>query len=204
MTDFPVSDEAVIDLLRQHREMTVSDLVLQLDVTSTAVRQRLNRLMSRQLVQRKTVVEGRGRPSHRYSLTAKGRREAGANFGDLAMILWEELRAIENPEVRRGMLRRVAERLADFYAEQIDAKSVEGKMEALAALLRDRKVPFSVGSHGELPVLTAAACPYPELAEQDRSICAMERMMFSELVGERLHLSACRLDGGTCCTFELT
>jgi predicted ArsR family transcriptional regulator len=50
-------------------------------------------------------------------------------------------------------------------------------------------------------VLTAVACPYPELAEQDRGVCAMERMMFSEMVGERLKLTDCRLDGDACCRF---
>jgi len=53
-----------------------------------------------------------------------------------------------------------------------------------------------------LPLLQARACPYPDLAEQDRSVCSMERMMFSELAGEDLRLSHCRLDGHTCCTFE--
>ena len=54
----------------------------------------------------------------------------------------------------------------------------------------------------DLPLLQARACPYPDLAEQDRSVCSMERMMFSELVGENLRLSNCRLDGHNCCTFE--
>jgi hypothetical protein len=30
----------------------------------------------------------------------------------------------------------------------------------------------------------------------------MERMLFSELVGDNLKLTNCRLDGGSCCTFE--
>jgi predicted ArsR family transcriptional regulator len=64
-------------------------------------------------------------------------------------------------------------------------------------------VPFEVDrSNPQLPVLTALACPYPQLAEQDRSICSLERLMFSELVGENLRLSSCRLDGERCCSFE--
>jgi predicted ArsR family transcriptional regulator len=52
-------------------------------------------------------------------------------------------------------------------------------------------------------VLTALACPYPELADQDRSVCAMERMLFAEVLGESVRLSKCRLDGDTCCSFEV-
>jgi len=59
-----------------------------------------------------------------------------------------------------------------------------------------------VDHSGDLPLLRATACPYPDLAEQDRTVCSMERMMFSELVGENLRLSDCRLDGHSCCTFQ--
>jgi predicted ArsR family transcriptional regulator len=52
-------------------------------------------------------------------------------------------------------------------------------------------------------VLTALACPYPELAEQDRGICAVEKLVFSELLGEKVRLTECRLDGASnCCRFE--
>jgi DeoR family transcriptional regulator, suf operon transcriptional repressor len=40
------------------------------------------------------------------------------------------------------------------------------------------------------------------LAEQDRGICGVERMLFSELLGENIRLSECRLDGASCCRFE--
>ena len=75
-------------------------------------------------------------------------------------------------------------------------------MESLATLFSERRVPFRVESNGQLPVLSVRDCPYPELAEQDRGICALERMMFSELVGDGLRLSECRLDGDECCRFE--
>ena len=75
-------------------------------------------------------------------------------------------------------------------------------MENLAAIFIERDIPFEVENSGQLPVLTALACPYPDLAEQDRGVCAMEKMFFSELIGESLRLTECRLDGATCCTFE--
>ncbi len=71
-----------------------------------------------------------------------------------------------------------------------------------AELFAERNVPFEVEARRALPVLTAVACPYPELAEQDRGICAMEQHAVSELVGDDLRLTECRLDGDTCCRFE--
>ncbi|HRX82159.1 MAG TPA: hypothetical protein P5307_23995, partial [Pirellulaceae bacterium] len=105
---------------------------------------------------------------------------------------------------RRGLLQRLAKRLADVYADQIEGESLEDKMESLATLFGERKVPFTVTREvDKLPILTALACPYPDLAEQDRTICSMEKILFSQLLGEQVSLSQCRLDGESCCTFEV-
>jgi predicted ArsR family transcriptional regulator len=197
------SDVAILDVLRTRDALTVVNLVEILGVTATAVRQRLNRLLAQGYVDRQTVRSGRGRPSHRYVLTAAGRRRTGANFADLAIALWQEIRAIQDPEVRRGLIQRISRRLAGAYAEQVSGATLAARMESLVTLFGERQVPFVVAGEGELPVLTALACPYPDLAEQDRSVCAMERMLFSELLGRSLRLSRCRLDGETCCTFEV-
>ncbi len=196
------SDAQVLDLLRQYDALSISEFAHHMGVTATAVRQRLTRLMSRGLIERVTPKAIRGRPSHRYSLTEKGRRESGHNFGDLAIALWQEVRAIKDPAVRNGLLQRVAESVAAMYRGQIRGATSEARMQELAALLGQRNIPLSVEGSKELPVLTAWACPYPTLAEQDRGVCAMENMMLSELIGERVKLSECRLDGGNCCRFQ--
>lgn len=198
---FIASDVAILDLLRKRDRMTVSALSAATEVTATAVRQRLVRLLAQGFIERTTSKAGRGRPCHYYVLTEKGRRKTGANFADLAVALWQEIRAIEDPEVRRGLLERISQRLAALYASQIEGDSLEERMESIAQLFSERRIPFEVQRGSELPILTALACPYPELAEQDRGICAMERMLFSELLGESVRLDKCRLDGETCCTF---
>jgi predicted ArsR family transcriptional regulator len=120
------------------------------------------------------------------------------------MALWSEIRQIKDVEVRRGLLNRISAQLAAVYADQIHGSTTAEKMVSLAEIFEQRQIPFAVETSHELPVLTALACPYPQLAEQDRSVCAMEKMLFAELLGEDLKLSQCRLDGESCCTFELT
>jgi predicted ArsR family transcriptional regulator len=196
------SDIGILDLLRRTSPLGVAQLAKAMGVTPTAVRQRLVRLMANRLVARQVVRIGRGRPSHRYALTEKGRRQTGANFVDLTLALWQEIRAIEDPQVRRGLLERVARRMATMYGRQVSGNTTAERMECVSRIFAERDVPFTVEESGPLPVLTALACPYPELAEQDRSVCAMERMVFSELVGSGLRLADCRLDGDQCCRFE--
>lgn len=196
------SDVGLLDLLRKRQQMSIAELSDAMQVTATAVRQRLTRLMGQGLVQRKTVRVGRGRPGHRYELTEAGLRQSGSNFVDLAVALWQEIRAIADPQVRRGLLERIARRLAQEYAGKIHGETVEQRMQSLAELLTERRMPFEVEYRNELPVLQAHACPYPGLAEQDRGICAVEKMLFAELIGGQLKLDQCRLDGASCCTFE--
>ncbi|MEX2168706.1 MAG: winged helix-turn-helix transcriptional regulator [Pirellulales bacterium] len=196
------SDQQLLDHLRRHGSASIVDLRRTLDVTATAVRQRLNRLMGQGIIQRETQRQGRGRPGHRYSLTEKGVRLGGDNYADLAGTLWDEIREIKDQEIRQGLLRRIATKLAARYRGEVNGSSTEQRMAGVVKMMADRGVPFEVDRSGELPILTALACPYPELAEQDRGVCAMERMLFSELLGEAVKLSSCRLDGASCCDFE--
>ena len=105
-------------LLRRNGAVTISALVAEMGVTATAVRQRLQRLMADGLIERQAERKGRGRPNHRYSLTEKGEQSAGNNFADLATVLWEEIKSVEDPEIRRGLLKRIAGRLAERYRER--------------------------------------------------------------------------------------
>ncbi|HEV7279484.1 MAG TPA: winged helix-turn-helix transcriptional regulator [Pirellulaceae bacterium] len=210
------SDGILLDLLRGNAGMTIHEMAEGLGVTATAVRQRLTRLMAQGLVGRRAERVGRGRPNHIYELTDQGRRAGGSNFSDLAMVLWEELRAIPDPAIRRGLIARVSHKMAGRFGAEPERAVVSGaveeaptaerplreKMERLSEDYRRRSISFTVEQRGEMPVLNAHACPYPDLAEQDHSICAMERMLFSEIVGEPLKLSKCRVAGDHCCSFE--
>lgn len=196
------SDVGILDLLRKLGPLSVLRLAELTRVTPTAVRQRLTRLMAQGMIERTVERASRGRPSHHYSITDKGRRQSGANFVDLALALWQEIREIKDVEVRRGLLHRLSARLASMYSPQIHGATVEERMRSVSELFGERNIPLAVEQSGQLPILTVEACPYPQLAEQDRGICSLEKMMFSELFGENVKLTECRLDGATCCRFE--
>jgi DeoR family suf operon transcriptional repressor len=198
----PTSDGHLLDLLRISGSMGVAELATRVEVTPTAIRQRLMRLMAQGLVQREAIRNGRGRPKHLYRLTDKGLRLTGSNFGDLALALWREIGLTGSDERQREMVRRIARALAIEYADQVQGSTVTERMQSLSELLAHRRIPTSVGDFAHQLVITAHACPYPKLAEQDRRVCEMERTLFSELLGQEVALTQCRLDGGTDCRFQ--
>lgn len=203
------SDGRLLDLLRTHGTLSIAEAATATDVTATAVRQRLNRLMKQGLVERVKNTRGRGRPEHRYSPTEKAKRQAGNNYADLAQVLWQELRNLPDAEIRRGLLQRIADQMTRLYRDDLTGTTVADRMESLKEVFADRRVPLEVttvpgvdGQLSNLPVLKIVDCPYPELAARDRSVCAMEKQMFEALVDQPMRLSQCRLDGHSCCQFE--
>jgi DeoR family suf operon transcriptional repressor len=200
-TSTETSDRQMLDFIRQQGAVTISALIAEMGVTATAVRQRLQRLTDDGLVERQTERKGRGRPNHRYSLTEKGQESAGNNFADMATVLWEEIKSVDDPAIRRGLLQRIASRFVERYRNDVAGETLGERMKALANVMGERQIPFTVDESKSLPVLSAQACPYPELAKADRSVCTMEKLMLSEILGENVRLSECRLDGATCCTF---
>lgn len=207
-TKLETSDSRLLDLIRLRGSMTVSEISTGMEVTATATRQRLSRLMGQGLISRQEVVADaskgkRGRPSHKYALTEQARLRAGTNFSDLAEVLWEEVHSVKDPEVRKGLLSRLATRLAKLYQGRTKAgASLTERMESVRELFAEREIPMRVDSSGAVPLLQVLDCPYPGLAERDRGICAAERMLFAEMLESPLRLTECRLEGHACCVFE--
>ena len=198
----PTSDSDLLDLLRVAGPLGVSDMADATEVTATAVRQRLIRLMAKGIIDRDAIRAGRGRPKHLYRLTDKGLRLTGSNFADLALVLWHEINAIEDQQLRQQMIHRVAKTLAAKYSPQIQGETPSQRMHSLAELFAHWRIPVSIEESPTGPVLTAHACPYPTLAEHDCSICEMEKELFSELLGRDIELDQSHLEGGAVCRFQ--
>ena len=153
---YRASDAAVVELLLMENTaasgngdgltigLGVGELATRLGVTATAVRQRLDRLMQAGLVGRTslstsgsdTAGRPRGRPSHVYSLTDKGRRTGGDNFRDLAFVLWQEIRGVREQAVRQGLIARIGTAMAGMYRDDVSGETPRQRLESAAELLR--------------------------------------------------------------------
>jgi predicted ArsR family transcriptional regulator len=199
------SDRDLLDLIRRRGPLTVTEMADHLGVTGTAVRNRLARLLGAGLVERRTEHVGRGRPRHTYQASVEAHKRLGQNYADLAVALWEEMmHTVEDRKLRRLLFTRITERMAEIYRVQVNGEGLEGRLVQLSNLLHDRGVEAEVARDdgGLTPVLRQHSCPYYELAEADRAICALERKMLEKVLGLALRLSHCRLDGDRSCDFQ--
>jgi predicted ArsR family transcriptional regulator len=199
------SDRELLDLIRRSGPLTVADMTEGLGVTGTAIRNRLARLLGSGMVVRQAEHQGRGRPRHTYQVSVEAQKRLGQNYTDLALALWDEMMSsVADRKLRRLMFTRVTERLAEIYRNQVSGHEWEGRLVQLTNVLHDRGVEAEVArdSGGAIPILRQHSCPYYELAEADRAICALERKMFEKVLGRSLRLSQCRLDGDRFCDFQ--
>lgn len=197
-----VSDQALLDLMRSEDSYGVGELAERLQVTDTAVRQRLTRLMDRGFVQRAAIREGRGRPKHVYCLTEAGVRESGANLEDLAVALWQEIIDLEDSALRERLIVRVVDRLTKRYAVEVSGASPAERMKSVVDLFNRRGIPFSLEEvPGEQPRLKVLGCPYPGLAGSDRYVCLMEQMLFQRLIGSSVESISCDVSASGCCEY---
>lgn len=218
------ADDRFLRQLRRAEPCTVGQLCAALAVTATAVRQRVARLQSAGYVERETIRGERGRPYHVYRLTKAGLRQLGDDYGELARILWTELRGIEDPEIRSRLLGRIRDSLVERYRVDRDpaAPSSQGRavhegaaqggetladrFEQLQTVLEregfEVEVDVQGNGSGALPVLREHVCPYHDLAAADRSLCDLEQSVFGEILGVPLTLSRCCQDGDSYCEFE--
>ena len=196
------NDRQFLHELHRMGSGTVQEICAMLGVTATAVRQRLVRLQGVDLVSRDLVRAGRGRPHHVYRVTDAGLKQLGENYTDLAMILWREMKNIEETDVRQRVVNRVRDALVQRYGQVVQGETLNERVGQLQAALAERGFDVEVDQRDNLPILRENNCPYPELAGADASICELEQQVFQRVLGVAVKLTRCCRDGDNCCEFE--
>lgn len=191
----------IIEHLQRQGPATIKELETLLGVTTTAVRQHLSALLAEGYIRRQAVHAGVGRPHHTYAVTEKTRDLYACHCDDLALTLLEEVFALEGKERAAALLDRVGNRLADRYSRSVRSIVLLDRVEELAAELEQRGVLTGVAAEEGGIVLRTFNCPYHELAQEHREICAMDEKMMRDVLGSDVSLSACIMDGHNGCTF---
>ena len=196
-------DRECLDLLRRGDGGSVHDLCEDFGVTPTAIRQRLSRLLEQDLVTREAVrLEGRGRPRHIYRVTDRGLKELGNNYGDLARILWTEVKRIDDVTTRARVIEGVRTALVSHYSSQVGEGTTAERFARLAQVMSESGFDVELDERNGLPILREKNCPYPELASCDPDICNLEQDVFADVLGTPIELTSCWRDGESCCEFE--
>lgn len=135
----PTSDTQLLALLRIAGPLSILELAAAMEVTASAVRPRLARLLGQKAIQHEVISHGRGRPRGFYKLTEEGLRRTDANLIKPALPLWEKTRQSGDPELQRDTLRRIGRVLVSGDADKIRGKTPAERMKSLAKVLKQQQ-----------------------------------------------------------------
>jgi predicted ArsR family transcriptional regulator len=193
----------VLKAIQLRGKASIKDVATDLGVTSSAVRLHLTQLQASGAIRAEKVREGVGRPYYVYSATPQAHNLFYKDYGDLARLLLEEVNETQGPDALQGVLRRVGDRLADVYRDQVWGQELADRVRSWAELLDQRGVPVELERTETGYVLKEYGCPYQNVAAENRAVCEMEQMVMARLLESGVKLTQCVLDGHRGCQFTI-
>lgn len=191
----------ILSFLQRQGEASIRELEELLGISTTAVREHLAHLEARHLIAARLVRQGPGRPKLVYSLQPRANELFPKEYGTLVTLLMRELSSRDNPGMLQSLLDAVGARLAVEYGVQLTGESLDQRMTSLCAILEERGIPVDVDLRKDKAGLQIYACPYYDVAQEHPAICAMERSMLEQVLGEEIRLEGAIREGKRSCHF---
>ena len=126
----------ILEYLQRNESATIKDFEVLLGVTTTAVRQHLSALQASGFLDRREERSGVGRPHYIYVATDAARELFACRCDDLALTMLQEMYGMVGRGNDETLLKRVGVRLAERYAESVNAAAMQHRVEEMGALAR--------------------------------------------------------------------
>lgn len=193
----------VLKAIQLRGRASIKDVAADLGVTTSAVRLHLTQLQAGGAIQADQVREGVGRPHFVYSVTPEAQNLFRKDYGEVAKLLLEEVGETQGDDALQAVLRRVGDRLATMYRDQVVGRELADRVKAWAELLDLRGVSVKVEKTEDGFVLQEYGCLYQNLAAENRAVCEMEQQVMGRLLESGVELTHCVLDGHRGCRFTI-
>ncbi|GAA5527679.1 DeoR family transcriptional regulator [Herpetosiphon gulosus] len=195
----------IVSYIQRKGSATVKELEDALAVSTTAVREQLTHLTNQGLIAPTKIRQGPGRPSYRYTLTAKAQSLFPKGYDVLLNVLLEEILATEGAEGMAQLLSRVGTRLATLYTGDHPANvALRERLMQFVYTMNRKGMSINVAeSPGGGWVVSEYACPYFEVAQTHDSLCSMERQMMETALGHEVEIQRRMVEGHNGCHFVI-
>jgi predicted ArsR family transcriptional regulator len=194
----------ILEYLQRQGRATVKELGALLGLTSTGIRQHLTVLERDGLVDTREERGRVGRPTLVYSLTEKADSLFPKTYDALAAVLLEEIRSSQGNERLHDLLHKVAERMAAPYAERTEGRPLPERVRETARIMEEQGCLVDVREAGDGEYfIDEFTCPFPRVAQQDRSVCALHVDFVRVLTGGDTRLTQSLLRGERACCYRV-
>lgn len=189
--------------LKRRGIATLAEIRAQVRFTAATLREHLEALASRGLVQRRgTRALKRGRPEVLYALSARGERLFPNGEGDVLADLVQFISAEgQAPLLERFCSTRAARR-RDALLDRVRGLAGPARLAEVARVLSEQGFMAEVGTAPDgAATLRLCHCPVKEFAQATPAACRHEVRLLEQLVGVPLERTEYALDGDNACTY---
>lgn len=196
----------LLELLKRRGRLTVSEIGAEFDLAAGTLREHLNALGSRGLVERAgTRKVGPGRPEVVYALSSAAEALFPNKEGELLAALVRYLLATGKAAALEGFF---AERVAarrDAAMARVAGKGGSERVAEVARILSDEGFMAEVTElEGDHPGLNLCHCPLKEAVAATHLPCRAELAFVGELLGKPLTRTTYMPDGDLTCSYQVT
>lgn len=195
----------ILGLLRRG-ERTADELAATLGVTPNGARFHLAELERDGLVAQRPVRRGPRKPSHGYSLTARGEALFPKQYDSLLNAVLRDLRAGRGAGEVEALFRRLGTQLAAEQAHRFVGLPALARVAAAPRFVDELGGAAEVVAHPERPgaaTLVGQRCPLEAVVPQHPEACSLLEAFLAEVLPEAQVREICQKQGTPRCRFEV-
>jgi predicted ArsR family transcriptional regulator len=197
----------IVELLRQHGEMTVHGLMEHVSVAPAALRRHLDILAGEGTVEYRAVKQAAGRPHYVYRLTERAREQLSTGYPRLMERLIEEVAALpEQPSEGTTLLdcvfAGISDRLVADHRLQVRGLTFQDRVDSVTTALREEGILDAWSKQDDGYHLYNGNCPYHRAARASSGrCCASERRAIALLLDTDVEQVGRIAEGGPVCEY---
>lgn len=182
------AQQKILALLKQRGSSTMAEIAAQMNVSYEAVRQQINQLVARKLVERRDCPNpaGIGRPLRYYSLAPAGEHQFPKNYDDLAVELIDAIGGTLDTDALRRVLGALADDQVARWEPQLAGKDLTARLDALRGVYIENDPFTSVSQDENGLALVERNCPFLNVASKRPALCSLTVVVLSRLLGYRV------------------
>ncbi|HJV46513.1 MAG TPA: metalloregulator ArsR/SmtB family transcription factor [Bacillota bacterium] len=195
----------IVNMLKVHGSLTVSEMATQLKITEMAVRRHLNTLERDNLINSRMVRQSMGRPTSVYSLTESAEELFPQHYSDFALDVLQDIHAHGGEETIKSLFQRREERMSNLYRKEVKGDTLEEKVEELARLQNSRGYMVEIDKDpqtGDI-IFKEYNCPISQVAKEFSHACDCELSLFKKVLKTDVEQRDCISKGEEKCVYVI-
>ncbi|MFD2628516.1 helix-turn-helix transcriptional regulator [Oceanobacillus kapialis] len=198
--------DKILDLLKKEVQMTVGDLLRELQITDMAVRKHLSVMQKDGLITTEERKQPMGRPVVSYSLSEKGELLFPKSYEGLSVEFLQDIETIHGIASVEQLFRNREKRLTKEYTIRMQKKSPQERMREIKEIQEEKGYMAEINHLDDNSYeLIEYNCPIMAVAKEYKVACKCETNMFKNVLQtEHVTRTSCKTEGNNHCRFQIS